>query len=101
LITYEIGLESEANMFIQAQPQTKETIARDKLIERTSKDFTGSVCSGYLTYYDKYQSKPLSELDVYTFVAQNILDVHGTDAFNADYCTGWIEALIKDRKVLS
>jgi hypothetical protein len=31
---------------------------------------------------------------------KNIRDVRGSDAFNAGNCTGWIEALIKDRKVL-
>jgi hypothetical protein len=46
----------------------------------------------YLTYYDQYRGKPLADLDVYTFIAQNIMDVHGSDVFNAGYCTGWIEA---------
>ena len=87
-------------MVIQAKPQANEIVARDKLIERTNKDFTHGVCSGYLTYYDEYQSKLLTDLDVYTFIAQNIMDVRGTDAFNAGYCTGWIEALLEDRKVL-
>ena len=71
------------------------------IVGRTSKEFTDGVCSGYLTYYDQYQGKPLADLDVYTFIAQNITDVHGTDAFNAGYCAGWIEALLEDRKVLN
>jgi len=53
-----------------------------------------------LTYYDQYEGKPLTDLDVFTFIAQNITDVSGTDQFNAGYCTGWIEALIEDRQVL-
>ena len=38
--------------------------------------------------------------DVYSFMIQNITDVRGTDTFHAGYCTGWIEALLEDRKVL-
>ena len=68
------------------------------IVGRTDKEFTDGVCSGYLTYYDQYQGKPLADLDVYTFIAQNIMDVHGTDAFNAGYCASWIEALLEDRR---
>jgi len=71
------------------------------IVGRTDKEFTDGVCSGYLTYYDQYQCKPLADLDVYTFIAQNIMNVHGSDAFNAGYCTGWIETLLEDRKVLN
>jgi hypothetical protein len=38
---------------------------------------------------------------VYTFLVQNILDVGGTDLFNAGYCTGWIEALLEDRDIFA
>jgi hypothetical protein len=88
-------------MAIQARSQTGVPAAQYKLVERTGKGFADGVCSGYLTYYDEYQSKPLTDLDVYAFIAQNIMDVRGTDAFNAGYCTGWIEALLEDRKVLN
>ncbi len=87
-------------MATHSKPQFDETVAQEKLIERTSKDFTDGVCSGYLTYYDQYQNKRLTDLDVYAFIIQNITDVHGTDQFNAGYCTGWIEALIEDRRIL-
>jgi hypothetical protein len=86
-------------MVIQMEPQNNVFLTQEKLVERTAKDFTDGVCSGYLTYYDQYQGKLLTDLDVYTFLAQNILDIQGTNAFNAGYCTGWIEALIEDRKV--
>ena len=72
-----------------------------EICSRVSVEFRDGVCSGYLTYYDQYQGKPLADLDMYTFIAQNIMDVHGTNAFNAGYCTGWIEALLEDRKVLN
>jgi hypothetical protein len=88
-------------MSIQAQTTNDVLVAQNKLVERTGKGFADGVCSGYLTYYDEYQSKPLTDLDVYAFIAQNIMDVRGTDAFNAGYCTGWIEALLEDRKVLN
>ena len=55
-------------MAIQSKPQVNETVAQEKRIERTSKDFTDGVCSGYLTYYDEYEGKPLTDLDVYTFI---------------------------------
>ncbi len=87
-------------MATQSRPKVDETVAQEKLIERTSKDFTDGVCSGYLTYYDQFQNKRLTDLDVYAFIIQNITDVHGTDQFNAGYCTGWIEALIEDRRIL-
>lgn len=88
-------------MSIQAKTTNDVLVAQNKLVERTGKGFADGVCSGYLTYYDEYQSKPLTDLDVYAFIAQNIMDVRGTDAFNAGYCTGWIEALLEDRKVLN
>ncbi len=87
-------------MATHSKPQVDETIAQEKLIGRTSKDFTDGVCSGYLTYYDEYEGKQLTDLDVYAFLIQNITDVHGTDQFNAGYCTGWLEALIADRQIL-
>lgn len=68
-------------------------------VGRTDKDFTDGVCSGYLTYYAEYQGKPITYLDVYAFIIHNIADARGTNIFNAGYCTGWIEALIEDRKV--
>lgn len=86
-------------MALQSKPQVDETVAQEKLIERTSKDFTDGVCSGYLMYYDQFHGKQLTDLDVYAFIFQNIIDVRGTDQFNAGYCTGWIEALIEDRQI--
>ncbi len=88
-------------MSIQAKTTNDVLVAQNNLVERTGKGFADGVCSGYLTYYDEYQSKPLTDLDVYAFIAQNIMDVRGSDAFNAGYCTGWIEALLEDRKVLN
>jgi hypothetical protein len=87
-------------MTIQAGSRTDVPVAHFKLIERICQGFKDDVCSGYLTYYDEYQGKLLTNLDMYTFLAQNIRDMRGTIAFNADSCTGWIEALIENRKVL-
>lgn len=84
----------------QARPQADALVAQNKVVERTSESFAGGVCSGYLTYFDVYQDKRLTGQDVYSFIIQNITDVRGTDTFNAGYCTGWIEALLEDRKVL-
>lgn len=63
--------------------QTPQTI-----VARTDKCFVDGVCSGYLTYFHEYQGIPLSDRDVYTFLVNNILDVQGSDLFNAGYCTG-------------
>ena len=41
-------------MAAQTKPQADETVAQEKVIERTNKDFGNGVCSGYLTYYDEY-----------------------------------------------
>ena len=84
----------------QAESQTDVLVAQDKVVERTSKGFVDGVCSGYLTYYDEYQHKRLTDVDMYSFIIQIITDMQGTDTFNAGYCTGWIEALLEDRKVL-
>lgn len=84
----------------QAEPQSDVLVVQNKVVERTSKNFVDGVCSGYLTYYHEYQDKRLTDADVYSFIIQNITDVQGTDTFNAGYCTGWIEALLEDRKVL-
>jgi hypothetical protein len=88
-------------MAIQTNSRTIDATDLATIVGRTDKDFTDGICSGYLTYYDHYQGKSLADLDVYKFLAQNILDVRGTNAFNAGYCTGWIEALLEDRKVLN
>ena len=88
-------------MAIQARYQTDELVVQNKVVERIGEGFTNGVCSGYLTYYDEYQCKPLTDLDVYAFIAQNVTDIQGADAFNTGYCTGWLEALLEDRKVLN
>lgn len=84
----------------QTRSQADVLVAQNKVIERTSKSFVEGICSGYLSYFDEHQDKRLTDQDVYSFIIQNITDVRGTDMFNARYCTGWIEALLEDRKVL-
>ncbi len=71
-----------------------------KPVVESNTEFREGVCSGYLTYYEEYQGKPLTDADVYNFLVQNMMDVRSTDHFNAGYCTGWIEALIEDRRIL-
>ncbi len=71
-----------------------------KPVVESNTEFREGVCSGYLTYYDEYQGKRLTSADVYNFLVQNRVDVRGTDHFNAGYCTGWIEALTEDRRIL-
>jgi hypothetical protein len=48
-----------------------------------------------------FVGKPLTDMGVYHLLAQNIMEVRGTDLFNAGYCTGLIEALIEDRNVFA
>lgn len=55
-------------MAVQAKFQTDELVAQNKVVERIGEGFADGVCSGYLTYYDEYQSKPLTDLDVYAFI---------------------------------
>ncbi len=71
-----------------------------KSVVESNAEFRDGACSGYLTYYDDYQSKQITDIDVYNFLVQNITDMSGTHQFNAGYCTGWIEALIEDRQIL-
>ena len=71
-----------------------------KPVVKSNAEFRDGVCSGYLTYYDQCEGKPIADTDVYNFLVRNITDVRGTDQFNAGYCTGWIEALIEDRRIL-
>ena len=80
--------------------QERSTNVSAKPVVESKAKLRDGVCSGYLTYFDEYQSKPITDTDVYNFLIQNIMDVHGTDQFNAGYCTGWIEALIEDRQLL-
>ena len=80
--------------------QARSTNVSAMPVVESNAEFRDGVCSGYLTYFDEYQSKPITDTDVYNFLIQNIRDVHGTDQFNAGYCTGWIEALIEDRQLL-
>ena len=79
--------------------ETSTNVPAESVVE-SSAEFRNGVCSGYLSYYDDCQGKLLTEVDVYNFLAQNIADKSGTDQFNAGYCTGWIEALVEDRKLL-
>jgi hypothetical protein len=82
-------------MAIQARSQSDLSVRKNKLVKRTGMGFADGACSGYLTYYNQYQIRPLTDLDVYAFIAQNIMDAQGTDAFNAGYCTGWVKALLE------
>ena len=70
------------------------------IVGRTDKGFTDGVCSSYLTYYDQHRGQPLTDLEVYAFLAHNIADSSGSATFNAGYCMGWVEALLEDRRVL-
>ena len=87
-------------MATHSKLQVDAAVAQEKFIERTSKDFTHGVCSGYFTYYDEYEGRKLTDLDLYAFLLQNIKDVCDTNQFNAGYCSGWIEALMEDRQLL-
>ena len=84
----------------QVAKETTANVSKKPVVESTV-EFRDGVCSGYLTYYDDYAGKELTGNDVYNFPVQNIIDVRGTDQFNAGYCTGWVEALIEDRRILS
>src|SRR5260370_14893599 len=42
------------------------------------------------------EGQPLTDLEVYAFLARNIADTSGSATFNAGYCTGWVEALLED-----
>jgi len=77
------------------------TNASTKPIVESTAEFRHGVCCGYLTYDDDHVGRPLTSSDVYRFLVQNIIDTRGTDQFNAGYCTGWIEAFIEDRSILS
>jgi hypothetical protein len=75
-------------------------VSTKPLVESTA-EFRDGVGCGYLTYYDEHAGKPLTGSDVYHFLMQNIIDVRGTSQFNAGYCTGRVEVLIEDRRILS
>ena len=91
----------KATIMARQTPHERSTNVSAKPVVGSTAKFRDGVCRGYLTYFDEYQSKPITDTDVYNFLIQNIMDVHGTDQFNAGYCTGWIEAFIEDRSILS
>jgi hypothetical protein len=90
----------KATIMARQTAQERSTNVSTMPVVESNAKFRDGVCSGYLTYFDEYQSKPITDTDVYNFLIQNIMDVHGTDQFNAGYWTGWIEALIEDRWIL-
>jgi hypothetical protein len=93
--------ESEETYVSPRKTQAGVPVVQNNGVEKTDKGFIDGICSGYLTYYSEYEGKQLTDLDVYAFIAQNIADANDTNTFNAGYCTGWITALLEDRKVLN
>ena len=91
----------KATMMARQIAQETTTKVSAKPVVESNPEFRNGVCCGYLTYYDEYEGKSLTGSDVYHFLMQNVTDVRGTNQFNAGYCTGWIEALIEDRRILS
>jgi hypothetical protein len=57
-------------------------VSTKPLVESTA-EFRDGICCGYLTYYDEHADKLLASSNEYHFLMQNIIDVRGTDQFNA------------------
>jgi hypothetical protein len=85
----------------QIAQETTTNVSTKPVFESTA-EFRDGACCDYLTYYDEHIGRPLIGSDVYYyFLRLNIIDTCSTDQFNAGYCTGWIEALIEDKGILS
>lgn len=59
----------------------------------TDHDFSTGYQEGYKRFLERYQGKPLSDLEVYGFLVRNTLDVLTTDRYCAGYVLGWCAAL--------
>lgn len=59
----------------------------------TDQDFSAGYQEGYQRYITHYQNKPLTDEDVYGFLARNIYDTMKTGRYRAGYIVGWCAAL--------
>ncbi len=62
-------------------------------VDLSSEDFSRGYQEGYLRFTTYYQGKPLTDADVYGFLARNIYDSMTTDRYRAGYIMGWSAAL--------
>ncbi len=58
-----------------------------------NEEFSKGYQEGYLRFTEHYQSKPLTDANVYGFLARNIYDTMTTDRYRAGYIVGWCAAL--------
>jgi hypothetical protein len=62
-------------------------------IEVASQDFSAGYQAGYLVFTTAYQSKLLTDRDVYHFMACHVSSVQTTDHYNSGYIMSWCAAL--------
>ena len=79
----------------------EQRLAVEYVILRSGKGFTDGLCSGYLMYYHEVAGKQLSDTEVYRTLIDAVCMPGYTDEFNAGYATGWIEALVEDRRLFA
>jgi hypothetical protein len=77
--------------------EVRQAVGLDKCIGRTNADFTDGLCSGYLTYFDQFQGKPLRDWDLFNLIVANLNDLTASSLFNCGYVVSFVEAIIEDR----
>ncbi len=61
-------------------------------------EFANGYQTGYLRYITTYQGHPLTDKEVYGFLARTLYDIYQTDRWNTGYILGWAAALHEPRK---
>lgn len=59
----------------------------------TDEEFSKGYQEGYQRFIECHQGNPLTDVDVYSFLIRNILDILTSDRYRAGYIMGWSAAL--------
>lgn len=70
----------------------------DTTICVTDDEFAHAYQVGYLRYKTEYLHKTLSDMDIYAFYVGVMTSVRHSGRYNAGYVTGWIAALVEQKK---
>ncbi len=62
-------------------------------IDVADQEFSTGYQEGYQRFTEHYQDKPLTDANVYGFLARNLYDCMTTDRYRAGYIVGWCAAL--------
>jgi len=70
----------------------------DTTVIVTDDEFANAFQTGYLRYKVDYLNKSLTDMDIYAFYVETMIDVQHSGHYYAGYLTGWVAALLERKQ---